>query len=48
MVFLLYKMFFEDYWIDRASVVSILFFIFMVIITALTMKWQDRKVNYDA
>lgn len=48
MVYLLYKMTFEDYRIDRASVVSILFFIFMVIITALTMKWQDRKVNYDA
>lgn len=48
MVYHLYKMTFEDYRIDRASVVSILFFIFMVIITALTMKWQDRKVNYDA
>lgn len=48
MVYLLYKMTFEDYRIDRASVISILFFIFLVIITALTMKWQDRKVNYDA
>nr|WP_325302083.1 sugar ABC transporter permease [uncultured Dysosmobacter sp.] len=48
LVYLLYKMTFEDYRIDRASVVSIVFFVFLMIVTALTMKWQNRKVNYDA
>ncbi len=48
LVYMLYQMTFEDYRIARASVVAIIFFIFLMVITALTMKWQDRKVNYDA
>ncbi|MDY4105319.1 MAG: sugar ABC transporter permease [Oscillospiraceae bacterium] len=48
LVYLLYQMTFEDYRIDRASVIAIVFFIFLMIITALTTKWQDRKINYDA
>ncbi len=48
LVYMLYQMTFEDYRIDRASVVAIVFFLFLMVVTALTMKWQDRKVNYDA
>ena len=47
-VYMLYKMTFEDYRIDRASVIAIVFFIFLLIVTALTMRWSNRKVNYDA
>ncbi len=48
LVYMLYQMTFEDYRIDRASVLAIVFFLFLMVITALTMRWQDRKVNYDA
>ena len=47
-VYLLYKMTFEEHRIDRASVISILFFIVLLVITAIATKWQDKKVNYDA
>ncbi len=48
LVYKLYQMTFEQYRIDRAAVVSILFFIFLLIVTAVTMRWSDRKTNYDA
>ena len=48
LVYMLYQMTFEEYRIDRASVVAILFFVFLMIVTALTMRWSNRKVNYDA
>ncbi len=48
LVYMLYQMTFEDYRIDRASVIAIVFFIFLMIVTALTMRWTNRKVNYDA
>lgn len=48
LVYKLYQMTFEQYRIDRASVISIVFFVFLMIVTALTMRWSDRKVNYDA
>ena len=48
LVYMLYQMTFEDYRIDRASVVAIVFFVFLMLVTALTMRWSDRKVNYDA
>ena len=47
-VYMLYKMTFEEHRIDRASVISILFFVILLIITGITTKWQDKKVNYDA
>ncbi len=47
-VYMLYKMTFEEHRIDRASVISILFFAVLLIITAIMTKWQDKKVNYDA
>ena len=48
LVYMLYQMTFEQYRIDRAAVISIVFFVFLMIVTALTMRWSDRKVNYDA
>lgn len=48
LVYMIYQMTFEDYRIDRASVISVVFFVFLMIVTALTMRWQNRKVNYDA
>lgn len=45
---LLYKMTFEDYRVDRASVVSIVFFVVLLAVTAATMRWSDKKTNYDA
>ncbi len=47
-VYHIYALAFEDYRIDRASVVSIMFFAFILLITVLTMKWSDKNVNYDA
>lgn len=45
---LIYNMTFTDYRIDRASVVSVVFFIVLVLVTVATMRWSNRKVNYDA
>ena len=47
-VYLIYTMAFEDYRVDRAAVVAICFFAFLLLITRLTMNVSDRKVNYDA
>lgn len=44
----IYQLAFKDYRIDRAAVVSILFFIVLLVFTRLTVKWTDRSVNYDA
>ena len=45
---LIYNLSFEEYRIDRATTISVVFFVFLVIVTAATMKWSNRKVNYDA
>lgn len=47
-VYMIYSLAFEDYRIDRAAVVAICFFVFLLILTLLTMDVSDRKVNYDA
>lgn len=47
-VYKLYDLIFNKYRIDRAATVAIVFFIFLMIVTALTMRWSNRKVNYDA
>lgn len=47
-VFMIYELAFRDFRIDRAAVVSICFFVFLLIVTKLTMGVSDRKVNYDA
>ena len=47
-IYKIYSLAFEDYRVDRASVVAILFFLFLLLVTRLTMKVTDRRVNYDA
>lgn len=44
----IYKLAFNDFRIDRAATVSILFFVVLLVLTRLTVKWTDRSVNYDA
>lgn len=45
---LLYKITFDQNRVDRASTVSIVFFFFLLLVTALTMRWSNKKTNYDA
>lgn len=47
-VYKIYTLAFQDYRVDRAAVVAICFFLFLLLITKLTMKVTDQKVNYDA
>ena len=47
-VYYIYDLAFKSYRLDRASSVSVVFFIILLISTIATMKWSDRKVNYDA
>ena len=47
-VYYIYDLAFNSYRLDRASAVSVVFFIILLISTIATMKWSDRKVNYDA
>jgi ABC-type sugar transport system permease subunit len=47
-VYWIYNTAFVDFRVDRAAVVSILFFVILLVCTALTMKVSDRSVNYDA
>lgn len=47
-VHLLYDLTFNKYNVGRSSVVSIVFFFFLLAVTAATMKWSDKKTNYDA
>lgn len=47
-VYYIYTLAFDDFRVDRAAVVSICFFAFLLIVTRLTMGITDRKVNYDA
>lgn len=46
-VYLIYDLAFSDYRVDRAAVVALVFFLFLLIVTMLTMRWSDKKVNYD-
>lgn len=47
-VYKLYDLIFTRYRIDRAATVAVVFFIFLLVVTALTMRWSNRKINYDA
>ena len=42
-----YKLAFEDFRIDRAAVVSIIFFSILLICTVFTMRYSQNNVNYD-
>lgn len=47
-VYQIYTYAMQDFRMDRASTVSVMFFIILMIVTALTMKFSNRSVNYDA
>jgi len=46
-VYKIYAYAMEDFRMDRASVMALAFFVLLLIITASTMKFSDRKVSYD-
>jgi multiple sugar transport system permease protein/sn-glycerol 3-phosphate transport system permease protein len=46
-VYLIYKLAFLDNRIDRSAVVALVFFAFLLVVTILTMRWSENKVNYD-
>lgn len=48
MVFWIYDLAFHSYRLDRASAVGCIFFVILLVSTLVTMRWSDRKVNYDA
>jgi len=48
MVYHIYKLAFEDHRLDRASAEGFVFFLILLAFTAVTMKWSDRSVSYDA
>lgn len=48
MVYQIYTMAFDDFRIDRASVVSLVFFLFLMIVTIFMMFITEKKTNYDA
>ena len=48
MVYQIYKLAFEDHRLDRASAEGFIFFLILLIFTAVTMKWSNRNVSYDA
>ena len=48
MVYQIYKLAFDDHRLDRASAEGFVFFLILLIFTAITMKWSNRNVSYDA
>ena len=48
MVYYIYRLAFDDNRIDRAAVVSLLFFVVLLVITASTMKITNKNVHYEA
>lgn len=48
MVYYIYRLAFDDNRIDRASVVALLFFVVLLIITASTMRITNKNVHYEA
>lgn len=47
-VYLIFQLAFVDYRVDRAAVVSIVFFLFLLAVTLLTIRWSENKVHYEA
>ena len=47
MVQWVYNLAFEDFRVDRASVVSVMFFVILLVCTLATMKYSHSNVNYD-
>ena len=48
MVYYIYRLAFDDNRLDRASVVALLFFVILLIITASTMRITNKNVHYEA
>lgn len=48
MVYWIYNLAFVEFRVDRAAVVSVLFFLILLICTILTMKFSNKTVNYDS
>ncbi len=47
MVQWIYNLAFTDFRIDRAATTSVVFFVILLICTAITMKYSNRNANYD-
>lgn len=48
MVYYIYRLAFDDNRIDRASVVALLFFVVLLVVTASTMRITNKNVHYEA
>ena len=48
LVYQIYRLAFADHRLDRAAAVGCVFFVILLVFTAVTMKWSNHKVNYDA
>lgn len=48
LVYYIYELAFVNFRIDRAATVGVMFFGALMLFTAVTMKWSNNKVNYDA
>lgn len=48
MVYYIYRLAFDDNRIDRASVVALLFFVILLIVTASTLRVTNKNVHYEA
>ncbi|HSK67651.1 MAG TPA: sugar ABC transporter permease [Candidatus Limnocylindria bacterium] len=48
MVQWVYNLAFREFRVDRAAVVSLAFFVILLAVTALTMRWSRRNVSYDS
>lgn len=48
LVYQVYQLAFVEHRLDRASAVGCVFFVLLLIFTAVTMKWSNNKVSYDA
>ena len=47
-VYKIYQYAMVDFRMDRASVIALVFFVMLLIVTALTMKISNGSVNYDS
>ena len=48
MVYYIYRLAFDDNRLDRASVVALLFFVILLVITASTLRITNKNVHYEA
>ncbi len=48
MVYYIYRLAFDDNRIDRASVVALLFFVILLVVTASTLRVTNKNVHYEA